>query len=134
MAIEVSVGPPLITINRGNTFVLCEPDGSVTAYTVIGADTLFSGADIVGGVPTGPSVIASIGPESGTFAASGSVAPGSQSDPYSITLVQVFTLSPNGNGISTDQRVTVPDGGNTLMLLGSALSVLGLCKFRSRKA
>ena len=33
MAIEVSVGPPLITINRGNTFVLCEPDGSVTAYT-----------------------------------------------------------------------------------------------------
>jgi glycogen debranching enzyme len=33
MAIEVTVGPPLITINRGNTFVLCEPDGCITAYT-----------------------------------------------------------------------------------------------------
>ena len=31
MAIEVTVGPPQITINRGNTFVLSEPDGSVTA-------------------------------------------------------------------------------------------------------
>lgn len=33
MAIEVTVGPPQITINRGNTFVLSEPDGSVTAGT-----------------------------------------------------------------------------------------------------
>ena len=33
MAIQVTVGPPQITINRGNTFVLSEPDGSVTAYT-----------------------------------------------------------------------------------------------------
>jgi hypothetical protein len=33
MAIEVTVGPPQITINRGNTFVLSEPDGSITAYT-----------------------------------------------------------------------------------------------------
>src|SRR5690242_16144765 len=33
MAIEVTVGPPQITINRGNTFVLSEPDGSVIAYT-----------------------------------------------------------------------------------------------------
>jgi glycogen debranching enzyme len=33
MAIEVNVGPPQITINRGNTFVLSEPDGSVIAYT-----------------------------------------------------------------------------------------------------
>jgi glycogen debranching enzyme len=33
MAIEVTVGPPQITINRGNTFVLSEPDGSVTPYT-----------------------------------------------------------------------------------------------------
>jgi glycogen debranching enzyme len=29
MAIEVSVGPPLVTINRGDTFVLAEPDGSI---------------------------------------------------------------------------------------------------------
>jgi N-terminal domain of (some) glycogen debranching enzymes len=33
MAIEVTVGPPLITITRGNTFVLAEPDGCITAYT-----------------------------------------------------------------------------------------------------
>jgi N-terminal domain of (some) glycogen debranching enzymes len=29
MAIQVSVGPPLITINRGDTFVLAEPDCSI---------------------------------------------------------------------------------------------------------
>lgn len=33
MAIEVTVGPPLITINRGETFVLSEPDGCITPYT-----------------------------------------------------------------------------------------------------
>jgi glycogen debranching enzyme len=33
MAIEVVVGPPQITINRGNTFVLSEPDGSVTPHS-----------------------------------------------------------------------------------------------------
>jgi glycogen debranching enzyme len=33
MAIEVAVGPPLITINRGDIFVLSEPDGCITAHT-----------------------------------------------------------------------------------------------------
>jgi glycogen debranching enzyme len=33
MAIEVTVGPPQITINRGHAFVLSEPDGSVAPYT-----------------------------------------------------------------------------------------------------
>lgn len=33
MAIEVVVGPPLVTINRGDTFVLSELDGCITAYT-----------------------------------------------------------------------------------------------------
>jgi hypothetical protein len=33
MAVEVVVGPPLITINRGDTFVLSEADGSITAET-----------------------------------------------------------------------------------------------------
>lgn len=33
MAIEVVVGPPLVTINRGGTFVLSEPDGCITANT-----------------------------------------------------------------------------------------------------
>jgi glycogen debranching enzyme len=33
MPIEVTVGPPLVTINHGNTFVLAEPDGSITPHT-----------------------------------------------------------------------------------------------------
>lgn len=33
MAIEVVVGPPLVTINRGDTFVISEPDGCITAST-----------------------------------------------------------------------------------------------------
>jgi glycogen debranching enzyme len=33
MPIEVKVGPPLVTINHGNTFVLAEPDGSITPHT-----------------------------------------------------------------------------------------------------
>lgn len=33
MAIEVVVGPPTVTINRGETFVVSEPDGCITAYT-----------------------------------------------------------------------------------------------------
>ncbi len=33
MAIEVTVGPPLVTINRGDTFVLAEPDGSISSGT-----------------------------------------------------------------------------------------------------
>jgi glycogen debranching enzyme len=33
MAIEVSVGPQLVTINRGGTFVLAEPDGSIRPGT-----------------------------------------------------------------------------------------------------
>jgi glycogen debranching enzyme len=44
MAIEVTVGPPLITITRGNTFVLAEPDGCITAYTdqgIYSRDTRF---------------------------------------------------------------------------------------------
>jgi N-terminal domain of (some) glycogen debranching enzymes len=31
--IEVDVGPPLVTINRGDTFVVSEPDGCITAFT-----------------------------------------------------------------------------------------------------
>src|SRR5215831_2334262 len=33
MPIEVTVGPPVVTINHGNTFVLAEPDGSVAPQT-----------------------------------------------------------------------------------------------------
>lgn len=33
MTIEVVVGPPSVTINRGHTFVISEPNGCITAYT-----------------------------------------------------------------------------------------------------
>jgi hypothetical protein len=33
MPIEVVVGPPLVTINRGDTFVLSEVDGCISPYT-----------------------------------------------------------------------------------------------------
>jgi glycogen debranching enzyme len=33
VSIEVVVGPPLVTINRGDTFVVSEPDGCITAFT-----------------------------------------------------------------------------------------------------
>jgi len=44
MAIEVTVGPPLITINHGNTFVVSEPNGSITPHTdqgIYSRDTRF---------------------------------------------------------------------------------------------
>lgn len=44
--------------------------------------------------------------------------------PYSITLSSIFTPG----SISSDQRVTVPDGGATVMLLGAALSGIGLLR------
>ena len=33
MPLEVQVGPPLVTINHGNTFLVAEPDGSITDAT-----------------------------------------------------------------------------------------------------
>jgi len=104
---------------------------SATEYTVIGnGGALFSGADISGGVPTGPTVIGPIGPFS--LGSGSSIGFGAPTDPYSITLVETFTGS---GSISSDAHLTVPDGGSTMMLLGSALSVLGFGVFRkSRKA
>src|SRR6266511_848005 len=44
MAIEVTVGPPLITITRGSTFVISEPNCCISPYTdqgVYSRDTRF---------------------------------------------------------------------------------------------
>jgi hypothetical protein len=128
---------PIPTGSYITSFTANDTAVPVTAYTVIGANSLFSGGNIAAGVPTGPQVITTIGPVLSTLTTLAATAPG-QSNPYSITLVQVFDLSAirDGGGVlSTDQKLSVPDGGNTLMLLGSALSVLGLGVFRSsRKA
>jgi len=85
---------------------------------------------------------ASIGGNSWAGPYTGSnVVPSGITDGYSITLQDVFTLNVDpstGIGratISDDGSLTtVPDGGSTMMLLGSALSAVGLMKFRFRKA
>jgi hypothetical protein len=97
---------------------------SQTETTRIGGNSLFSGGTSLGAL--GPLV-------SGNLFGSGK-APG-QSTSYSITILEVL----NGGGttgdiVSTDDKVSVPDGGSTMMLLGSALSFLGLGVFRTRKA
>ena len=39
MSIEVVVGPPLVTINRGETFVLSETDGCISLLIPIKMST-----------------------------------------------------------------------------------------------
>jgi hypothetical protein len=60
--------------------------------------------------------------------------PGGLTAPYSLTLSTVFSSAGGFGTISTDASISaVPEGGNTLMLLGAALA--GLAFFaRSRKA
>ncbi len=76
---------------------------------------------------------ASIGPVNGVHQTGSGAAPGLGS-PYSITIQDKIVATGAGLIVSQDDRLSVPDGGNTLMLLGSALSVLGLGFFRTRKA
>jgi len=81
---------------------------------------------------------ATVGPLTGSQSGSSSgivpSVPG-QPNPYTITIQQVLSASQTGSRVSTDISLEVPDGGNTLMMLGSALSVLGFGVFRkSRKA
>ena len=70
----------------------------------------------------------------GSTAGSGTL-PALTSNPYSITIEADFVNSGSTSATvsATSLLTTVPDGGNTLMLLGSALSILGLRTFR-RKA
>jgi len=103
-----------------------QPGVTETEITRIGAtDAMFA--------PAG-ATFATLGPISiGNATSSGIVPPGVS--PYTITIQDKFISSGSGLTLSTDTRLSVPDGGNTLMLLGSALSVLGLGVFRkSRKA
>jgi hypothetical protein len=106
-------------------------NGGVTSSerTILGANTLFAGANvpISGGIgPIGPFI-------TGSGSASAS-APAGLTAPYSITLVEILTSTGAGQNVSVDGHLTVPDGGNTLVLLGSALSVLGMAAFRRKSA
>jgi hypothetical protein len=93
------------------------------------SDTLFG---------TGTS-FAPLGPITGGFLTGHGSAPAGFAAPYSITISDTLTSTGGSRdhpiSVSVDDRLGVPDGGNTLMLLGSALSVLGFGVFRkSRKA
>lgn len=75
------------------------------------------------------------GAATGTYHSSIGAPVTGQSAPYAITLSVDFGRGTEGATVSMDSHLTVPDGGNTLMLLGSALSALGFVTFRkSRKA
>jgi hypothetical protein len=96
-----------------------------TLNTRAGANTKFAGP---------PFALSSIGPLVGlTTGAATAPVPGGLTAPYSITLSTVFANS-GFSTISTDGSITtVPEGGNTLLLLGAALSALAFYG-RSRKA
>jgi len=108
-----------------------DPAVTATETTRVGGNSLFASgvsAATIGGTSTGGFESTLASPVAG------------QSNPYSITTsvkINVNANAVNNNGaVSVRDHVrVVPDGGNTLMLLGSALSVLGIGAFRkSRKA
>ena len=78
-----------------------------------------------------------LGPLANSFNTSGSTGNVPSGAPYSLTIVQILTstaLSPAGaTTFSTDASIqaSVPDGGSTLMLLGAALSGMGLLRLRA---
>jgi hypothetical protein len=95
--------------------------GSASFYTAVNSsDVLFSGTKITGQGPF-------VGPAFSGLAA-GSV---SFAAPYSLTELAVITHRSAGV-TSFDMNAAVPDSGTTLMLLGAALTGLGLFG-RSRK-
>jgi len=116
-----------------------DPTVSASETTRVGkgapnGDVLFaSGADAVSATTIG-------GASTGGFESSLSAGFSGQVAPYAITTSVGINVTDNavnnGGAVSVRDHIrVVPDGGNTLMLLGSALSVLGIGAFRkSRKA
>jgi hypothetical protein len=109
-----------------------DPNVNASETTRIGlSDSLFASG--VSGATIGGAAL-------GSFTTNLGAPVAGQTAPYAITLGVTLTTTSippdNGGNISVDAHLrSVPDGGNTLMLLGSALSVLGLGVFRkSRKA
>jgi len=110
------------------TFGLTQGAPATETTTIgVGGNNLFAGgvdATTIGGAA------------SGTYTSSLTAPVAGQTAPYAITLSVAFGEGTDGRKVSIDTALTtVPDGGNTLMLLGSALSALGFVTFRkSRKA
>jgi hypothetical protein len=121
--------PPSISSYVTTAGVVGKGAYSVTETTRIG--TGVNGNDLFaagGTLPTiGPININQQGTTSG-------VAPAGTSNPYSITINEIISATADST-LSVDTTLqTVPDGGNTLMLLGSALSVLGGASMLRKKA
>jgi hypothetical protein len=106
---------------------------SVTETTRIG--TGVNGNDLFAAGGSMPSIGPLSPPTIG--ATSTGVAPAGTSNPYSITISEIITADQSRTApatLSIDTTVTVPDGGSTLLMLGSALSVLGGLGMLRKKA
>ena len=98
--------------------------GSVT-YTTYGGtnNTLFSTVNL----------LTTIGPVTGAFGGTATGAGVNNAGPYSLT--QVVKITHTISGITTgDAKMTVPDSGSSLVLLGSGLAALGLISRRRKSA
>lgn len=121
-------------VPTGSFVTSIAPGGSGT-YTEV--ETTRVGTGLFGSTTVFDPISATGGQHPAQSASGSHVVPTSTTDPYSITISDVITGTGRGvNVVSTDDTLTtVPDGGSTMMLLGSAMSALGLMKFRGfRKA
>jgi hypothetical protein len=110
-----------LAINNGGTL-------ATTLNTRAGANAAFAGP---------PFALSTVGPLAGLTSGSANAAvPGGLTAPYSITLSTVFANTSGFSTISTDGSIAaVPEGGNTLMLLGAALTALAVFgRFRKANA
>lgn len=96
-----------------NTFLGTGGPVTTSAYLST-ANTAFGLTTSLGGSPDVAGTI--------TVNSTGSI--GSVQSPYSLTICDTIT----GSIVSMDSKLSVPDGGSSLMLLGSALSVAGMIR------
>lgn len=109
------------SINNGGTL-------ATTLNSRAGANTAFAGP---------PFALSTVGPLTGLAVGSGTAAvPVGLTAPYSITLSTVFDNRSGFASISTDGSISVvPEGGNTLLLLGAAVTALAVFgRFRKANA
>ena len=106
------------------SFVTSIAPGGVGAYSE--TETTRVGTGLFGST----TVFGSITATPGHTVTGSHVVPTGTTDPYSLTISDVVTATGTAVVSTDDTLTTVPDGGNTMMLLGSALSALGLIKSR----
>lgn len=103
--------------------------GSATFKAYVGAGTPAQRDTVLN---LGTSLFTLTSANSANLFATGSTTTTPTGAPYSITIVQQLTAGGVGSSFSTDSKINaVPEGGSTLVLLGAALTGLGL--FAKRK-